>query len=111
VSRVLLGNLEPMVRLGMTSMLSESGIEVVGSEERPHALWVMAERLRPDAVVLDHGDAKSRSLGGRVQAASPGTTVIFWARGEEVMEVVARGDSAPRRVADPEPRELCGELA
>jgi hypothetical protein len=105
VSRVLLGNLEPMVRLGMTSMLSESGIEVVGSEERPHALLVM------DAVVLDHGDAKSRSLGGRVQAASPGTTVIFWARGEEVMEVVARGDSAPRRVADPEPGEPCGELA
>ena len=29
-SRVLLGNLEPMVRLGMIDVLSEDGVEVVG---------------------------------------------------------------------------------
>jgi len=46
-----------------------------------------------------------------VRIASPGTTVVFWARDEEVMEVVAPDASEPRRVADPEPGELCGELA
>lgn len=111
VPRVLLGNLEPMVRLGMTSVLSESGIEIVGSEEQPKALVVMAGRLHPDAVVLDHADAGSRDLGERVRVASPGTTVVFWTRDEEVMEIVAPGAAEPRRVADPEPGELCRELA
>jgi DNA-binding NarL/FixJ family response regulator len=106
VSRVLLGNLEPMVRLGMTTILGEGGIEIVGSEERPAALLLMAGRLRPDAVVLD---AASRDLGERVRAASPETTVVFWMRDEEVMEVVT--PSGTRRVADPQPAELCGELA
>lgn len=106
MSRVLLGNLEPIVRLGMTSVLTEGGIEIVGSEERPAALLLMAGRLRPDAVVLD---AASRDLGERVREASPETTVVFWMRDEEVMEVVAPGGT--RRVADPQPAELCGELA
>ena len=41
VPRVLLGNLEPMVWLGMNAVLSESGIEIVGSEERPQALVLL----------------------------------------------------------------------
>ena len=52
-TRVLLGNLEPMVRLGMIDVLQEDGIEVIGEEERPQALVLMAGRLQPDAVVLD----------------------------------------------------------
>ena len=51
--RVLLGNLEPMVRLGMIDVLQEDGVEVIGEEERDQALILMAGRLRPDAVVLD----------------------------------------------------------
>ena len=106
--RVLLGNLEPIVRLGLTTVLGEGGIEVVGSEERPAALLLMAGRLRPDAVVLD---LESRALGERVQEASPETTVVFWTRDEEVMEVVAPGASRPRRIPSPGAGELCGELA
>ena len=109
--RVLRGNLEPMVRLGMTTVLGESGIDVDGSEERPAALLLLAGRLRPDAVVLDLEDAESRDLGERVRVASPSTTVVLWARDEEVMEVVAPGAVKARRVPSPEPGELCGELA
>jgi DNA-binding NarL/FixJ family response regulator len=54
---VLLGPLEPMVALGMTMVLEEDGVEVIGEEERPQALVLMAGRLRPDAVVLDLGQA------------------------------------------------------
>ena len=111
VPRVLLGNLEPMVWLGMNAVLSESGIEIVGSEERPQALVLMARSLRPDAVVLDHGDAASWTVGERVRTVSPRSTVVFWARDEEVMEVVAPGASQPRRVANPQPADLCDELA
>jgi DNA-binding NarL/FixJ family response regulator len=108
--RVLLGNLEPMVRLGMTTVLEEDGIDVVGEETRPAALVLMAGHLRPDAVVLDLGRPTSRELGDRVRAASPETTVVFWARDEDVMEVVDPGASEPRRVFTPVAEELCSEL-
>jgi DNA-binding NarL/FixJ family response regulator len=107
---VLLGNLDPMVRLGMTMVLEENGMEVVGTEQRPQALVLMAGRLRPDAVVLDLGEVTSRELGDRVRLASPETTVIFWARDEDVMEVVDPGTSRPRRVFTAVPEELRSAL-
>ena len=88
--RVLLGNLEPVVKLGMTAVLEEDGIEVIGEESRPAALVLMAGRLRPDAVVLDLEHTTSRELSERVRAASPETTVVFWTRDEDVMEVMVR---------------------
>jgi DNA-binding NarL/FixJ family response regulator len=108
--RVLLGNLEPVVKLGMTAVLEEDGIEVIGEESRPAALVLMAGRLRPDAVVLDLEHSRSRELSERVRAASPETTVVFWTRDENVMEVVAPGASEPRRVFTPVPEELRSEL-
>lgn len=109
--RVLLGNLEPMVRLGMSRVLEEQGVEVIGEEERPRALVLTAGRLRPDVVVLDYWHADSRELSGRVRAASPGTKVILWARDEEIMEVLDPGRSAPRRFFDAVPDELSSELS
>lgn len=108
--RVLLGNLEPLVRLGMTTVLAEDGIDVIGSEERPEALVLMAGQLRPDAVVLDLGERASRRLGERVRLASPETTVLFWARDEDVLEVVDPGASRPRRFVTAVPEELRSEL-
>ena len=107
---MLLGPLEPMVALGMSMVLQEDGIEVVGEEMRPPALVLMAGRLRPDAVVLDLGQATSRELGDRVRLASPETTVIFWARDEDVMEVVGPGSSEPRRIDSAVSEELRSEL-
>jgi AmiR/NasT family two-component response regulator len=104
--RVLLGNLEPVVRMGMATVLREDGFDIVGGDERPAALVLLAGRLRPDAVVLDIAQAASRSLGERVRGASPETTVVFWARDEEVMEVLAPGRSEARRVFAPDPEEL-----
>jgi DNA-binding NarL/FixJ family response regulator len=109
-SRVLLGPLEPMVALGMTMVLEEDGVEVIGEEERPQALVLMAGRLRPDAVVLDLGQATSRELGDRVRLASPETTVIFWARDEDVMDVLDPGAQKPRRIDSAVPEELRNQL-
>ena len=108
--RVLLGNLDPVVALGMTTVLEEDGIEVVGEESRPAALVLMAGHLRPDAVVLDLERPASRELSERVRVASPETTVVFWTRDEQVMEVVGPGASEPRRVFTPVPEELRSEL-
>jgi DNA-binding NarL/FixJ family response regulator len=110
--RVLLGNLEPIVRLGMATVLGEDDVEVIGEEVRPAALVLLARHLRPDAVVLDLGNTESRKLGERVRTASPETTVVYWARDEELMEVVDPGASAhqPRRVFAPVPEELSSAL-
>jgi AmiR/NasT family two-component response regulator len=108
--RVLLGPLAPMVAVGMTTVLEEDGVEVIGEEQRPQALVLMAGRLRPDAVVLDLGRPTSRELGDRVRIASPETTVIFWARDEDVMEIVDPGSPEPRRVFTAVPEVLRSEL-
>jgi DNA-binding NarL/FixJ family response regulator len=109
--RVLLGNLEPMVRLGMSTVLAEEGIDIVGSEPRANALVLVAGRLRPDAVVLDLARTESRDLAVRVREASPQATVLLWTRDEDVMEVVAPGDARPRRVASPEREALVSALS
>jgi DNA-binding NarL/FixJ family response regulator len=109
--RVLLGSLEPMVRLGMLNVLAEDGIDVIGEEERPQALVLMAGRLRPDAVVLDLHQGSSRELGERVRTASPKTKVILWARDEDAMEVLDPGAASPRRIFTAVPEELRSELS
>jgi DNA-binding NarL/FixJ family response regulator len=103
---VLLGNLEPVVRLGMATVLREGGVEVIGDDDRPAALVRLASRLRPDAVVLDIAQQSTRSLRERIRRASPATTVVLWARDEEVMEVFGPNASEPRRVLAPVPEEL-----
>jgi DNA-binding NarL/FixJ family response regulator len=107
---VLLGNLEPMVRLGMLDVLAEDGIEVIGEEERPQALVLMAGRLRPDAVVLDLLQRSSRELTDSVRRASPATKVILWARDEDAMEVLGPGAATARRFFADVPEELRREL-
>jgi hypothetical protein len=88
--RVLLGDLEPIVRLGMETVLRENGAEIVDEE--------------PDAVVLDIAHGSSRALAARIRRDSPATIVVLWARDEEVMEVL--GGSAPQRVPAPGVEDL-----
>ena len=108
--RVLLGPLEPIVRLGMIEVLTEDGAEVIGTEERPQALVLMAGRTRPDAVVLDLLDRDAHDLGGRVQAASPDTKVLLWARDEDELQVLDPGAKEPRRLTAAAHEELRSEL-
>jgi DNA-binding NarL/FixJ family response regulator len=109
--RVLLGNLEPIVRMGMIDVLAEEGVEVIGAEERPQALVLMAGRLRPDAVVLDLLQRSSRELTDRVRLASPETKVILWARDEDTMEVMDPGAATARRFFSALAEELRRELS
>ncbi len=108
--RVLLGPLEPRVRVGMIHQLRGDGREQVGTEKGAQALLLMAARLRPDAVVLDLGDANSRKLADRVRATSPDTKVILWARDEDAMEVLDGDSDGPRRFFEAVSEELRSEL-
>jgi AmiR/NasT family two-component response regulator len=109
--RVLLGNLGPIMRLGMNRVLSEQGCQVVGQEDRPSAIIGAAHRLRPDIVVLDLDGGSSHELGQLVRGASPETTVVLWAREEDLMEVLEPVSSASRVVTGPVLERLRGELS
>src|SRR3954451_18225208 len=86
--RVLLGNLGPIMRLGMNRVLSEEGCHVGGQEDRPSAIIGAAHRLRPDIVVLDLHNGSSHELAQLVRGAAPETTGVPWAREEPMMEVL-----------------------
>ena len=109
--RVLLGNLGPIMRLGMNRVLSEEGCQVVGQEDRPSAIVGAAHRLRPDVVVLDLDEGSSHELGRLVRGASPETTVVLWAREEDLMEVLEPASSTSRLVSAPIVERLRGELS
>ncbi len=109
--RVLLGNLGPIMRLGMNRVLSEEGCQVVGQEDRPSAIIGAAHRLRPDIVVLDLDNGSSRELAQLVRGASPETTVVLWAREEDLMEVLEPVWNTSRLVAVPIVERLRGELS
>ena len=109
--RVLLGNLGPIMRLGMNRVLSEEGCQVVGQEDRPSAIIGAAHRLRPDIVVLDLDNGSSYELAQLVRGASPETTVVLWAREEDLMEVLEPASSTSRLVSAPIVERLRGELS
>jgi hypothetical protein len=109
--RVLLGNLGPIMRLGMNRVLSEEGCQVVGQEDRPSAIIGAAHRLRPDIVVLDLDGGSSHELAQLVRGASPETTVVLWAREEDLMEVLGPVSSTSRLVSAPILERLRGELS
>ena len=108
---VLLGNLGPIMRLGMNRVLSEQGCQVVGQEDRPSAIIGAAHRLRPDIVVLDLDNGSSHELAWLVRGASPETTVVLWGREEDLMEVLEPVSSTSRLVAAPVVDRLRGELS
>ena len=109
--RVLLGNLGPIMRLGMNRVLSEQGCQVVGQEDRPSAIIGAAHRLRPDIVVLDLDNGSSHELAQLVRGASPETTVVLWAREEDLMEVLEPVWNTSRLVAVPIVERLRSELS
>ena len=109
--RVLLGNLGPIMRLGMNRVLSEQGCQVVGQEDRPSAIVGAAHRLHPDIVVLDLDGGSSNELAQLVRGASPETTVVLWAREEDRMQVLEPASSASRRMSAPIVERLRGELS
>ena len=109
--RVMLGNLEPIARVGMSRLLLEDGIEIIGDGTQPAGLVLDAARLRPDTVVLALDQTASRELSDRVREASPHTKVVLWARTENVMEVIDPGATRPRWVVSGIPEELLAELS
>lgn len=94
--RVLLGNLDPMVSLGMSRMLADEGVDVIIGGDDDDGIVARAHRVQPDAVVLAMDGEPARSLGARLLAMAPTTKVILWDRHEAAMEVLGENHSERR---------------
>jgi DNA-binding NarL/FixJ family response regulator len=107
---VLLGDLEPMMRVGMSRILTAEGIDVVEGDAVQHGIVAEAASLSPDAVILDLDAGGGRELGDQVRAAAPLAKVILWARDESEMEVLEPGGSGTRRVRGVDREALLSEV-
>jgi hypothetical protein len=105
--RVLLGQLEPMVRVGMTRVLLDGGADVLPDVGPDDGVIDRARSDRPDVVVLADW---ARSLGDAVRRAAPEAKLIVWASDESEMTVYDPGSAVPRRVGSAAPEALVGEL-
>jgi hypothetical protein len=105
--RVLLGAIDPILRVGIARALTEGGAAVLDDETEADALVARAAECLPDAVVV--GPTPS-GLCARLRLAAPAATVVVWRGDEEVIEVLTPGTSAPRVVPAPAAERLHGEL-
>ena len=108
--RIIIGNLEPILALGLNRVLSEDGLEVLAQESDAARIVTEAGRLEPDAVVLDLNHEEAASVAHRVRRASPSTKVVLWARDETVMEILDPSSDSARLVAVSGPKDLSNEL-
>jgi hypothetical protein len=102
--RVLLGALDPILRVGIARALMEGGAAVDHATEAD-ALVARAAECRPDAVVV----GPAPGLSARLRVAAPSATVVIWRGDEEIIEVLAPG-TATRVVPAPPAERLHGEL-
>jgi len=109
--RVLLGNLSPIMVIGMARVLTEDGAHVIGQERQPSSIVSAAGRMCPDVVVLDISTDGVRELGSRVQQVSPVTKVIFCESHEGAMEVLDPGADDCRLLGVDASEGLRAELA
>ena len=106
--RVLLGELEPMVRVGMTRVLVEGGADVLPEADGRDGVVDRAAAELPDVVVLAEW---AYSLGEAVRRAAPAAKVIVWSSDETSMTVYDPGAVTPRRVSSAAPEALVEELS
>jgi DNA-binding NarL/FixJ family response regulator len=98
VLRVLLGDLAPIMAIGLRSVLEEEGMEVIGQESERGRIVRRAQRHQPDVVVLDLDHDGATTLASEIRQVAPRTKVILWARDETVMGVLESMSDTPRLV-------------
>jgi AmiR/NasT family two-component response regulator len=98
VVRVLLGDLAPIMAIGLRTVLEEEGIDVIGQELERNRIVRRAQRLQPDVVVLDFDHDGAQALASEIQQVALHAKVILWARDENVMGVLDSVSDTPRLV-------------
>jgi CheY-like chemotaxis protein len=109
--RVLMGTLDPILRVGVVRALLEGGASVIDGTDGTDALVERAARLAPDAVVLGAaaGGADGAELRERLRTAAPRATLVVW-RDAEQIEVLRPWASTPRVMSAPVPERLAAAV-
>jgi DNA-binding NarL/FixJ family response regulator len=110
--RVLLGTLDPILRVGIVRALREGGASVIDGAGAGDALVERAAASAPDAVVLGAaaGGADGADLRARLRSAAPEATLVIWRNDAEQIEVLRPGASTPRVMSAPVAERLAVEL-
>lgn len=110
--RVLLGALDPILRVGVVRALLDAGVSVIDGAAEADALVERAASSAPDAVVLSAAaaDASGAGLRARLRAAAPVATLVIWRTDAQLIEVLAPGASVPRLMTAPAADQLAHEL-
>lgn len=108
--RVLLGNLDPFVQLGMARLFEHSGIDLLGGNAS-EGLLAAVRRLDPDCVVLDRNNTASRELAERLRLTYPEIKIILWSRDEDCVEVMDPHNAGTRTFTYEVAAHLHQELA
>jgi DNA-binding NarL/FixJ family response regulator len=106
---VLLANLDPMVRLGVSGVLGSDGLDVLTEEGTLGEIVARAAAFDPDAIVLGR-DAAGDDLRRRVRAVAPRAKLLLLAPDESELDVFDPGRDSPRRIATAVSDALVSEL-
>ncbi|MEO7234497.1 MAG: response regulator transcription factor, partial [Lapillicoccus sp.] len=97
--RILIGEDEALLRAGLSLVLAQHGVEILGSSGDASELVILAEQLKPDLVLTDIRMPPTRTDDGlraalHIRTARPATPVVLlsqFVQRRYAMELLADG--------------------
>jgi hypothetical protein len=110
IARVLLANLDTVMRSGIVQEFADDGIEVIGQEQSDEGILFTASIATPDVIVIDGDSQGAPELRERLRRAAPGAKLILLPRDEAWPTVLDPLPGRPRLIPPPVLEALRNEL-
>ena len=110
IARVLLANLDTVMRSGIVQEFANDGIEVIGQEQSDEGIVFTASIATPDVIVIDGDSRGAPELRERLRRAAPDAKLILLPRDEVWPTVIDPPTGRPRLIPPPVLEALRSEL-
>ena len=110
IARVLLANLDTVMRSGIVQEFANDGIEVIGQEQSDEGIVFTASIATPDVIVIDGDSRGAPELRERLRLAAPDAKLILLPRDEVWPTVIDPPTGRPRLIPPPVLEALRSEL-
>ena len=110
IARVLLANLDTVMRSGIVQEFANDGIEVIGQEQSEEGIVFTASIATPDVIVIDGDSRGAPELRERLRLAAPDAKLILLPRDEVWPTVIDPPTGRPRLIPPPVLEALRSEL-
>lgn len=110
IARVLLANLDTVMRSGIVQEFADDGIEVIGQERSEDGIVFTASIATPDVIVIDGDGDDAAKLRDRLRRAAPGAKLILLPRDEVWPTILDPLAARPRLMPPPALEALRNEL-